>query len=271
MSETAGPYVPEDFMYSTKVASCEPQVRQNFMSKVYSLLSAQLLFTFAAALTVSRNEAIQSFVVTHTAVWWLMMATTVLTCVWLSLAPRAEDAQNDYDTAPLIDEENQFRSTSTPWYVLSRKGQLALLGVFTFAEAYTISLVTLVYDPDVVLRALVITAVIVVGVSLMAMSPRFLWVLESAATIQYWLAWALLLLIGIGISSMFFGLGSKMDLLYGWLGAIVFTVYLFIDTQMVFRKVYPDEEIRCAMMLYLDIINLFLSILRILNHSNNDD
>lgn len=255
-------------MYSTKVASCEPQVRQNFMSKVYSLLSAQLLFTFAATLTVARNESIQGFVVRHTALWWLAMLTTVLTCVWLSLAPRAEESMSLMGSQ---DEENQGGEGSVPWYVLSRKGQLGLLAVFTFAEAYTISLVTLVYDPDVVLRALVITAVVVVGVSLMAMSPRFLWVLESAQTIQYWLAWLLLLLIGIGMSSMFFGLGSTMDLVYGWLGAVVFTVYLFIDTQMVFRKVYPDEEIRCAMMLYLDIINLFLSILRILNHSNNDD
>ncbi|CAD1781212.1 similar to Saccharomyces cerevisiae YNL305C Protein involved in apoptosis [Maudiozyma barnettii] len=264
-----GPYIPDDFMYSTKVSSCEPQVRQNFMMKVYSLLSSQLLFTFAFSYAVARNNGLQTFMFSHMALWWIAMVASVVTCIWLSFAPRAEEVE--YSTSLLNDGIDNDDPQTLPWYVLGRSGKLALLSIFTLCEAYTLSVVTLVYDPDVVLRALLITAVIVIGVSLMALSPRFANVLNSATSIYYWLNWALLLLIGIGISSMFFGLGSKMNLFYGWLGAIVFTVYLFIDTQLIFRKVYPDEEIKCAMMLYLDIINLFLSILRILNNSSDDN
>ncbi|KAG0672221.1 Bax inhibitor 1 [Maudiozyma exigua] len=263
-----GPYIPEDFMYSTKVISCEPQIRQNFMMKVYSLLSSQLLFTFVFAYTVSRHEGLQNFIINHMALWWIATLFTLVSCIWLSFAPRPEEVE--YNSS-LLNGTDDDDPQALPWYVLGRTGKLALLSIFTLCEAYTLSLVTLVYDPDVVLRALLITAVIVVGVSLMALSKRFANVLNSATSIYYWLNWALLLLIGIGISSMFFGLGNKMSLFYGWLGAIVFTVYLFIDTQLIFRKVYPDEEIKCAMMLYLDIINLFLSILRILNNNNDDN
>lgn len=260
-----GPFIPDDFMYATKVISCEPQIRQNFMSKVYSLLSTQLLFTFAFSYYTARNDAMQSFMFSHMSLWWIASVITLISCVWLSLSPRPEDVE--YDS--LLDEEN--RSGNLPWYVLTRRGKLTLLSLFTLCEAYTLSIVTFIYDPNIVLRALLITSVIVIGVSLMALSGKFEWVLNSATSIYYWLNWALLLLIGIGISSIFFGLGSRMNLFYGWLGAIVFTIYLFIDTQLIFRKVYPDEEIKCAMMLYLDIINLFLSILRILGNSNDDN
>lgn len=105
-------------------------------------------------------------------------------------------------------------------------------------------------------------------------AERFENVLNSATSIYYWLNWGLWIMIGMGLTALLFGWNthsSKFNLLYGWLGAILFTAYLFIDTQLIFRKVYPDEEVRCAMMLYLDIVNLFLSILRILANSNDDN
>ena len=117
---------------------------------------------------------------------------------------------------------------------------------------------------------MLVTAVVVVAVTAMALSDRFESTVTSAGSIYYWLNIAVWLLIGVGLSSLFFGMNSTVDLIYSWLGATVFTVYLFIDTQMVFRKVYPDEEIRCAMTLYLDIINLFLYILRILARNRDD-
>ncbi|CCF56275.1 hypothetical protein KAFR_0A08410 [Kazachstania africana CBS 2517] len=261
-----GVFIPDDFKYSTKVISCEPQVRAEFQSKVYSILSSQLLCTFAVSYYVSNSTSAQNFIFNHMFLWFFAAIFSVVSCVWLSLSPRAEDYSNEMDSEPLLNNNDNH----VPWYILSRKQQRILLGLFTLAESYMISMVTLTYNPDIVLRALVVTTVIVIGVTAMAVSGKFDLALESVTTIYIWLSWAVLLLIGIGISSLIFGMSEKWDLIYGWLGAIVFTIYLFIDTQLIFRKVYFDEEIKCAMMLYLDIINLFLSILRIMSHNSDD-
>lgn len=260
-------FIPDDFKFSTTVLSCEPQVRMWFMRKVYTLLACQILASFLFSLWVSRTPSAQEFIITH--MWCMVLALVggLVSCVWLSLAPRKDDFDDAANSVSLLGEQT---ASPAPWYCLSYRGQLALLAAFTFFEAYSLSIVTVAYDPQTVLSALFVTSVVVVGVTLLALSGRFDSTLSSAGSIYYWLNLALWLLIGIGFSSLFFGMNSKVDLFYSWGGAIIFTVYLFIDTQLVFRKVYPDEEIRCAMILYLDVINLFLYILRIMARNRDD-
>jgi FtsH-binding integral membrane protein len=47
-------------------------------------------------------------------------------------------------------------------------------------------------------------------------------------------------------------------------GALVFSLYLVYDTQQIMRKTSPEEYIDAAIQIYLDIINLFIYILRLL-------
>lgn len=49
------------------------------------------------------------------------------------------------------------------------------------------------------------------------------------------------------------------------LGAIVFSCFIVFDTHMLIHKLSPEEYIVAAINLYLDIINLFLEILKILD------
>ncbi|KAE9972057.1 hypothetical protein BLS_004197 [Venturia inaequalis] len=46
--------------------------------------------------------------------------------------------------------------------------------------------------------------------------------------------------------------------------------YILVDTQLVMRHYHVEEEIAASISLYLDIINLFLAILRILNSQQNN-
>lgn len=262
-------FIPDDFKFSTAVVSCDPQIRQWFIRKVYTLLACQLTFSLLFSVGVSYSPSAQSFIINKP---WLMILAIVgglITCVWLSFAPRQNDDYQDSSSSQATSLLRQEEQQSRPWYYLSYRGQLFMLSLFTLCEAYSLSIVTLVYETNTVLSALFVTTVVVVGVTLLALSGKFESTVTSSGSIYYWLNMALWLLIGIGFSSLFFGMSSTMDLVYGWLGAIVFTIYLFIDTQLILRKVYPDEEIRCSMMLYLDIVNLFLYILRIMSH--NDD
>ena len=47
-------------------------------------------------------------------------------------------------------------------------------------------------------------------------------------------------------------------------GAALFSLYIVYDVHEISKRVSPDEYINAAISLYLDIINLFLYILRIL-------
>lgn len=48
------------------------------------------------------------------------------------------------------------------------------------------------------------------------------------------------------------------------IGAILFCVFIVVDTHLLMSKLSPEEYILAAINLYLDILNLFLYILRIL-------
>ena len=47
-------------------------------------------------------------------------------------------------------------------------------------------------------------------------------------------------------------------------GAVLFSFFIIVDTQMMLHKLSPEEYMLAAINLYLDILNLFLHILRIL-------
>jgi len=69
----------------------------------------------------------------------------------------------------------------------------------------------------------------------------------------------------------FFPYGSSVELGYGIVGSLIFSGYILVDTQLIMRHYHVEEEIAAAISLYLDVINLFLSILRILNSQNNNN
>jgi FtsH-binding integral membrane protein len=57
--------------------------------------------------------------------------------------------------------------------------------------------------------------------------------------------------------------------IYGGISAMVFSGYLVYDTDKLIKHYMCDEYIWAAIALYLDIINLFLAILRLLKGSKN--
>lgn len=66
---------------------------------------------------------------------------------------------------------------------------------------------------------------------------------------------------------------SVMNLLYASLGALVFSLYLVFDTQLMLGgshkySISPEEYIFAALNLYLDIVNIFIYILAIVGGSN---
>lgn len=140
---------------------------------------------------------------------------------------------------------------------------LVLLFAFTFISGLTISAVIASYvaigAEKAVAEALVLTGVLTVGLGMYAWTTR-----RNLSRLGPILFVGLLTLVVASIFSIF--------LSFGWLsfaiavgGVVIFSGYILYDVQ---RIKYTENTLAAAILLtvslYLDIINLFLSLLRLL-------
>lgn len=153
----------------------------------------------------------------------------------------------------------------TFWKRKSYPTNLLFLTGFTVLESYSISVITSYYEATIVLEALVFTLAIFVALTAFACQSKY----DFTSWMPY-LFGAIWVLIIFGFMSAFFPYNSKVELGYGVVAALIFSGYILVDTQLIMRHYHVEEEIAAAMSLYLDILNLFLAILRILNSQNNN-
>jgi len=142
---------------------------------------------------------------------------------------------------------------------------LAFLTAFTALEAYSVSVITSMFESRIVLQALIFTFGIFIALTLFACQTKY----DFTSWMPY-LFGALWVLILFGFMAAFFPKSSGVELGYGIVAALIFSGYILVDTQLVIRHYHVEEEIAAAISLYLDILNLFLAILRILNSQNNN-
>lgn len=228
--------IPDDFKYGTSVADCVLGIRNAFIRKVYTILTAQVLLTVAVSATIILNQGIKQWALTH--IW------TIYLSLFGSIA---------FMIGAFVTQRSYPKN-------------LIFLGGFTLFESYAIGTISSLYDTNVVLLALLITTVVFVGLTLFAFQTRY-----DLTGWQGFLGMILWGMIGFGFVAIFFPYSSKVELIYSIIGAIVFSGYILVDTQLILRRFHPEDEIAASISLYLDIINLFLNILRILNEVYDSD
>lgn len=130
----------------------------------------------------------------------------------------------------------------------------------TYVQAYSISVITSFYESRIVLQALIFTLGIFIFLSLFACQSKY----DFTSWMPY-LFGALWVLILFGFVAAFFPQTKGIELAYGIGAALIFSGYILVDTQLIIRHYHVEEEIAAAISLYLDVLNLFLAILRILN------
>jgi FtsH-binding integral membrane protein len=142
-----------------------------------------------------------------------------------------------------------------------------LLLVFTLTEAYMVSAITSQYDPSSVFIAAILTAGIVVSLSVYACTTK-----TDFTVCGGLLFTAVMTLFIAGIFSFFFR-NRILQIIISSLSVLVFSVYLVYDTQLILGnhslKLQIDDYIFAAMNLYLDIIRIFIEILRIIGTARN--
>ncbi|EAS31207.3 bax Inhibitor family protein [Coccidioides immitis RS] len=227
--------VPDDFKFGGSVAEATLPIRMQFIRKVYSILTVQLLVTAGLSAVSFFNDTYRTWVQSNA---WMMFVSIIGALVFMLL---------------------------TYWKRKSYPSNLLFLSIFTLLEGYAVSVVTSFYNSRIVIQALVLTLGLFLALTLFACQTKY----DFTSWIPY-LFFALWFLILFGFMTMFFPMGSKMELIYGSIAALIFSAYILVDTQLVMRHHHVEEEIAASISLYLDVINLFLAILRILNSQSNN-
>ncbi|GAM82717.1 hypothetical protein ANO11243_007010 [Dothideomycetidae sp. 11243] len=227
--------LPDDFKFGGSVSEATLDIRMAFIRKVYTILTVQL-FTVALVSSISFfSSGFKTWIQTNQ---WMM---------WVSL----------FGAFGFM--------LLTFWKRKSYPTNLLFLGGFTALEAYSIAVVTSFFDSKIVLEATIFTFGIFIALTLFACQSKY----DFTSWMPY-LFGALWMLIIFGFMYSFFPHSSTMELGYGIVTALIFSGYILVDTQLVMRHYHVEEEIAAAISLYLDIINLFLAILRILNSQQNN-
>jgi len=144
---------------------------------------------------------------------------------------------------------------------------LVFLGLFTSVISVTVGVSCANTDGKIVLEALILTSAVV-----SALTGYTFWASKKGKDFSYLgpiLFTSLFVLVLTGFLQAFFPLGSTMSAIYGAAGAIVFSGYIIYDTDNLIKRFTYDEYIWASVTLYLDILNLFLTILRMLRQGDN--
>lgn len=223
----------DNYTYSSPLSS---SIRPAFVKKVYGILSIQLLFTFLMCYASMTYTKFKLFQLENTGI---LSFFTLLTII-----------------LPIVIMCNKSLARQVPTNYL-------ILGAFTFGESYIVSTVCGIYDPNTVSMAAFLTLGITFGLTLYAMTTK--------KDITYFGGLMFMVAVGLlfgGIAN-FFMRSNGVEIVLALGGAILYGIYIIYDTQLIIGgkrgELQVDDYIFAALMLYIDIIVLFLKILKLLD------
>jgi len=145
---------------------------------------------------------------------------------------------------------------------------LILLFAFTFMSGFTLAPTLALFLAKsmgyVIGEAFLLSAVAFGGLTIFAMNTK-----RDFTTIGKMLFITLIVLIVAGIANIFLHL-PMLQLIIASVGAILFSMFILYDTQNIIRG-NISSEIEAAVALYLDFLNLFISLLQILGFLNSEE
>lgn len=233
-TRTDGDNIPDDFKYSSNVAACELPIRQMFIRKVYAILSLQILATIVVGFIIKLSPGIQNWCFNNQWLFWVSFIGAF---------------------GFMIGAHIKARSYPT---------NLLLLAGFTLCEAYIVGLGCSLDKTEILVKAALITGIIFVGLTAFAFQTKY-----DFRSWQGALGMGLWALIGWSLVMIFFPSSETVNMVYSGIGSLIFSAYIVVDTQLIMKSVYLDDEVPAAIKLYLDILNLFLFILRMMRNSDD--
>jgi len=212
----------------------ERKLRKGFITKVYGIIFVQLLITTITVYISLVNEAIIKFMMQNNYIIFFSAISAIIVLLILVCGKLTNVVPINY----------------------------VLLLIFTIFESITVAFVTVFYEPISVLSCAGLSMLIVFGLTMYACFTK-----RDFTMMGGFLFSCSIILIFLGIIGLFFR-SYFYQMFLNSMGVLLMSVYLIYDTQLVIGKnsqlIKLDDYILGALNIYLDIINIFLKILRLL-------
>ncbi|CAF3816870.1 unnamed protein product [Rotaria sp. Silwood1] len=209
-------------------------IRRVFIRKVYSILMIQLTITFGLIALFHFIPAIREYVRSPDGRWLYFTSYVVFIVTYFALVCSKNAARK----FPL---------------------NLILLAILTLSMGYMMGMISAYYKIESVLIAVGITAFVCLGVTLFSFQTKYDFTSCMGVLLVMTLA-----LLAFGIVCIF-TYSRLLYTIYAGLGAVLFSIFLAVDTQLIIGgkryEISAEDHIFASLMLYMDIINIFLYIL----------
>ena len=219
--------------YDNYKMNTELEMRLGFIRKVYGILCVQLLLTTVMCMISMTIPAVSHFQKANSPVLWGALILSIIVLLAICCVPGV--------------------SRQVPLNYI-------LLFTFTFCEGYIISAVCATTSPKIVLMAAAMTTTMTLLLTVYACTTKTDFTL--CGSMLFIVSCCLLIL---SIFAIFF---KFLAVFVATIGIFLYAVYLVYDTQLLLgnkeNALDLEDYILGALMLYMDIINMFLYLLQIL-------
>ncbi|XP_048866363.1 protein lifeguard 2a [Brienomyrus brachyistius] len=239
-SDVSSPYSdPSDSWDGLSGSGWEDKsIRRMFIRKVFAILMLQLMVTFGVVALFTFCEQVRMFVQFHRVLYLASYITFMGTYLVLACSTSAR------------------RRHPT---------NLILLSIFTLAMSYMAGMLASYHNTRVVLLCVGICALVCLGVTLFCFQTKF------DFTLCHGLIFSLMMVLMMtGLLLVFtvpFGYIPWLQTAYAGLGALVFTLFLAFDVQLLMGNrrysLSPEEHVFGALCLYMDIVYIFFFLLQL--------
>lgn len=216
----------------------DKNIRQAFIRKVFLVLTLQLSVTLSTVAVFTFVGEVKGFVRENVWTYYVSYAVFFISLIVLSCC-------------------GDFRRKH-PWNLIA-------LSILTISLSYMVGMIASFYNTEAVIMAVGITTAVCFTVVIFSLQTRY----DFTSCMGVLLVSVVVLLI-FAILCIFIR-NRILEIVYASLGALLFTCFLAVDTQLLLGNkqlaLSPEEYVFAALNLYTDIINIFLYILTIIGRA----
>lgn len=232
----------QDTFHEFKNEKFTQNLRIDFIRKVYGILIFQLLITVILCVFAMYNKSYYLFMVSNAGIALMICAAVLTIVIIIMLFCCIQNARK----VPI---------------------NYILLSIFTICEGYMVSYCCASTSPQIVLMAAIMTLSIVVALTIYAMITKE----------DFTYFWGILFIFGMImlVSGIFLIFTSNpiLHIIYSAVGVCFYGIYLIYDTQLIMgnkkHSLSVDDYILGAILIYLDIIMIFLYLIKLLDALRN--
>jgi FtsH-binding integral membrane protein len=229
-------FLSNDQPISSSVIREDSHTQLSFLQKVYSLFLLGLVAAFGGSVVTLSNQDFALAVLAHFWIGLILFLGLFFVCTAVRKIPGVN---------------------------------VAALLAFTFVSGVFITPAIMAAvmrtggSYEVVYEAAAITGSIFVGLTAYTfITKKDFSFLGGIVSVGLWAV------IGLAVILMFFH-SEAGNLALAWVTSVLFSLFILYDTSRVMQTHESDEYVSAALSLYLDFLNLFLAILRILSSRRN--